>query len=260
MKLALAQIDIIWNDKLKNSETAKAFINQAKDEGADMILFPEMALTGFSMNTLRIGDNNNESIEFFKKLSQKFNIIIGFGYVESTTDSKNKYSVVSPLEGELANYTKIHLFSYGKESSHYQSGNEITSFKALDFTITPLLCYDLRFPEIFQIASKTSSLITVAANWPMERRDHWITLLKARAIENQCYIAGVNRVGNGNSLSYSGDSMIIDPLGNVISSLYMEEGLIIADIFVDNVSSIREAFRLKEDRKETLYKKLLSDN
>ena len=253
MKLALAQLDIAWEDKSTNKETAILFIEQAADENVDMILFPEMTLTGFSMNTSFIGETHNETIEFFKKISSQFNILIGFGYVEGTSNSKNKYSVVSPCGDELVNYTKIHPFSFGEETKFYQCGSQINLFNAFDFTISPLICYDLRFPEIFQVASKTAHLITLAANWPVERREHWITLLKARAIENQCYIAGINRVGQGNGLTYSGDSMIIDPLGNIISSLYMEDGLIIADIFVENVTRIRENFRLKEDRKEGLY-------
>jgi omega-amidase len=260
VKLALAQLDIIWEDKLKNKEAALQFITYAVTEKVDMILFPEMALTGFSMNTSLTGENNNETLEFFKEMSSKFNIYIGFGYVEGTSCSKNKYSVVSPQGTELVNYTKIHPFSFGEETKFYESGNEINLFNALDFTIAPFICYDLRFPEIFQMASRTATLITVAANWPTQRREHWITLLKARAIENQCYIAGINRVGKGNGLNYSGDSMIIDPLGNIISSLYMEEGLIIADICQDEVTEIRENFKLKEDRKETLYYKMFSDN
>jgi omega-amidase len=264
MKLALAQLDIVFEDKNKNKEAALQFIEHAATEKVDMILFPEMTLTGFSMNTSFIGENHNETLEFFKESSSKFNISIGFGYVEGTSHCKNKYSVVAPQgvhQGSLlVNYTKIHPFSFGEETKFYESGNEIKFFNAFGFTIAPFICYDLRFPEIFQIASKTATLITIAANWPIERREHWITLLKARAIENQCFIAGINRVGEGNGLNYSGDSMIVDPLGNIISSLYMEEGLIIADICPDDVTAARESFGLKEDRKDALYYTLFSDN
>ncbi|MGH4052318.1 MAG: nitrilase-related carbon-nitrogen hydrolase [Clostridium sp.] len=284
MKLALAQIDITFEDKSKTKETVMQFIEQAATQNIDIILFPEMTLTGFSMNTSLIGEDNNETIEFFKEKSSQFNITIGFGYVEGTSHSKNSYSVVSPLEitrgvprevirgvpleitrgvpqgVELVNYSKIHPFSFGSESEFYESGNEIKLFDAFGFTIAPFICYDLRFPEIFQIASKNATLITVASNWPMKRREHWICLLKARAIENQCYIAGINRCGEENGLIYSGDSMIIDPLGNIISSLYMEEGLVIADINQDDVIAIRERFRLKDDRKESLYYELYLKN
>jgi predicted amidohydrolase len=291
MKLALAQLDIVFENKSKNKETVMRFVKQAADEKVNMIFFPEMTLTGFSMNTSLIGENNNATLEFFKELSSKFNICIGFGYVEGTSCSKNKYSVMAPrstlvvpletgvvprstldvsstfggvphMAGgapsglELVNYSKIHPFSFGDETKFYESGNEIKLFNAFGFTITPFICYDLRFPEIFQVASRTATLITVAANWPCERRDHWITLLKARAIENQCYIAGVNRVGEGNGLNYSGDSMIIDPLGNIMGTLYNEEGLVVADINYDEVIEIRKKFRLKDDRKESLYRKM----
>ncbi|MBU3161697.1 carbon-nitrogen family hydrolase [Clostridium frigoris] len=253
MKLALAQLDIAFEDKSTNKKTVKQFIQQSVSENADIIFFPEMTLTGFSMNSSYIGDDNKETIEFFKEMSSKHNISIGFGYVEGTSHSKNKYCVVEPQGKELVVYAKIHPFSYGSETKFYESGNEITHFNAFNFNITPFICYDLRFPEIFQIASKKSTLITVAANWPDERREHWITLLKARAIENQCYIAGINRVGESNGLTYSGDSMIVDPLGNIIGTLYAEEGLVIADINQDDVTSVREKFRFKDDRKEILY-------
>ncbi|MCB2293987.1 carbon-nitrogen family hydrolase [Clostridium algoriphilum] len=264
MKLALAQLDITFEDKDKNKETVLQFIKQAVDDNVDIIFFPEMTLTGFSMNTSLVGEDNNETIKFFKEMSSKFNIFIGFGYVEGTSHSKNNYSVVAPQKVplgvpqciELVNYSKIHPFSFGDESKFYESGDEIKLFNAFDFTIAPFICYDLRFPEIFQIASRTATLITVASNWPMKRREHWITLLKARAIENQCYIAGINRVGVVSGLNYSGDSMIIDPLGNIISTLYNEEGLVIADISQDEVLNIRKMFKLKDDRKEALYRSL----
>ncbi|MBU3155563.1 carbon-nitrogen family hydrolase [Clostridium estertheticum] len=256
MKLALAQLDIAFEDKSTNKETTKQFIKQAISENVDMIFFPEMTLTGFSMNPSYIGEDNSETIEFFKEMSTKYNLSIGFGYVEGTSHSKNKYKVVAPQGNELVDYAKIHPFSYGNETEFYESGNEIKHFNAFNFNITPFICYDLRFPEIFQLASKTATLITIAANWPNERREHWITLLKARAIENQCYIAGINRVGESNGLTYSGDSMIVDPLGNIIGSLYNEEGLVIADINQDDVLVVREKFRFKDDRKEELYYKL----
>jgi len=258
MKLALAQLDITFEDKTINKETVLNYIKYAVSEKVDMIFFPEMTLTGFSMNTSCVGENNNETLDFFKEMSFKYNIFIGFGYIKGTSHCKNKYSVVAPSGVELVNYSKIHSFSFGEETKFYESGNEIKVFSAFGFAISPFICYDLRFPEIFQLASKTANLITVASNWPIERRDHWITLLKARAIENQCYIAGINRVGEGNGLNYSGDSMIVDPLGNIISTLYMEEGLIIADIFEDAVTEVRKTFRLKEDRKETLYYNMYS--
>lgn len=123
-----------------------------------------------------------------------------------------------------------------------------------NITLTPFIYYDLRFPEIFQIASKPADLIIIAANWPRSKSDQWISLLKARAIENQCYVAGINSIGIGINIAYSGNSMIVNPLGEIIS--FGEEGIndiIVADITHESVAEIRNTFNFKKDRKEDLY-------
>lgn len=174
----------------------------------------------------------------------------------STNKGKNNFAIVTPSSQIACTYTKIHPFSFGLESQFYIGGQKIFLTNIDDFCISPLICYDLRFPEIFQIASKEASLITVSANWPKSRRDHWITLLKARAIENQCYIAGVNRVGISDNIEYCGDSIIIDPLGNILNHIENKEILIIHDIDYNLVKNTRDKFNLKLDRKEDLYKQI----
>jgi predicted amidohydrolase len=254
MKLGLVQMQIEFENKALNREKCLKFINEAALKQVDLLLFPEMSLTGFSMNVESMGELENETVKWFKVLAEKHNIYLGFGHIEKTLDKgKNEFSIVSPAGKELCRYTKIHPFSYGTESKFYTGGRKIVQTSLKDFQITPFICYDLRFPEIFQMASKSSQLITVAANWPKSRSEHWITLLKARAIENQCYIAGVNAVGNINSLEYSGDSMIIDPLGNVLVQETNKEALLTADLDINEVYSIRKTFPLKNDRKEELY-------
>jgi omega-amidase len=259
MKLALAQTDIHWEDKSKNKENYLRLIIKAAESAVDLILFPEMSLTGFSMNVNAISEKDNSessTIEWFKSQAVANNINIGFGYVERPScdvKGKNNYCVVSSNGDILSLYSKIHPFSYGLESQFYIGGDAISFFKLKDFIISTFVCYDLRFPEIFQAASRNAALITVAANWPKSRREHWITLLKARAIENQCYIAGINRVGVGNNIEYSGDSLLIDPLGDILLHGTAKEELIIHDISVDEVYKTRESFRLKDDRRENLY-------
>jgi omega-amidase len=259
MKIALAQTDIFWEDKNKNRENYLKLIIKASQHGADLILFPEMSLTGFSMNVSDISEETNlhsKTIEWFKSQAIANNINIGFGYVEKSLydiKGKNNYCVAATDGTVLSLYSKIHPFSYGLESKFYIGGDDIPYFKLKDFAITTFICYDLRFPEIFQAASKKANLITVAANWPKSRREHWITLLKARAIENQCFIAGVNRVGIGDNIEYSGDSLLIDPLGNVLLQGSDKEELLIHDIDVDEVYKARESFGLKNDRREDLY-------
>ncbi|MFD3158210.1 carbon-nitrogen family hydrolase [Haloimpatiens sp. FM7330] len=254
MKIGLAQINIKWEDKEFNKQKCLKFIKEAKKESVDFVLFPEMTLTGFSMNVDKIKQDNSEIVDWFKEIAIKMNVYIGFGYVE-VVDKKgeNKFSIVSPYGEQICKYTKIHPFSYGKESFYYRGGEKIVITDIKEFKVCPFICYDLRFPEIFQIASKTAGLITVSANWPQKRSEHWKTLLRARAIENQCYVAGINTVGIVGDNLYSGDSMIVDPNGNVLVHEWEKEKLITYKIEIGEVKKTRRNFTLKNDRKENLY-------
>jgi omega-amidase len=262
LKISLAQIDIFWEDKAKNRAKALHFIQKASEEGSKYIIFPEMTLTGFSMAVQSIGESTDcagGTVDWFKQQALQYNIHIGFGYAaleQGCTKGRNNFCTVSPYGEEIGMYSKIHPFSYGLESLHYTGGDVVTTFTIGEFTVSNFICYDLRFPEIFQIASRKAGLITVAANWPKARREHWLTLLKARAIENQCYIAGINRVGVGDNIEYLGDSLLMDPLGNVIAFGGSAETLITADIDIRSVFELRNSFRLKDDRREDLYNKL----
>lgn len=262
MKIALAEMDIAWKDKKKNKEKCISFLQRSSELDIDLILFPEMSLTGFSMNVTEIGEVKGETLAWFKEMALKYNITIGFGYVEKNNDKgSNIFAIVSKDGSVLSKYIKIHPFSYGGEDKKYDSGCEIILTRIKEFNISTFICYDLRFPEPFQIASKKAMLITIIANWPKSRREHWITLLKARAIENQCYVAAVNRVGIGEgNIEYAGDSMVIDPMGTVISKIDEAytgvsnlDSLLTSEIFIKDVNTLRNEFRLKDDRKEKLY-------
>lgn len=260
MKISLAQIDIYWEDKETNKARCETFISKASEQAVELILFPEMSLTGFSMNANILGEDGlGETVLWFKDKAIKYNICVGFGYIyspSSNTKAQNKYIVIDSQGSILSSYSKLHPFSFGKEAQFYEGGSEISLFNLNQWIISTFICYDLRFPEIFQIASKSAALIAVAANWPEVRIGHWEILLKARAIENQCYIAGVNRVGIGDGIKYSGHSMIIDPLGRVIAQGNDKEDLLICEINIENVNTIRKEFKLKADRKEELYNHL----
>jgi len=262
MKIALGEMDIAWKDKDKNKENCISFLQRSSELGIDLILFPEMSLTGFSMKVAEIGEANGETLSWFKKMAIKYNINIGFGYVEkNAAKGRNVFTILSKDGKELSKYVKLHPFSYSGEDKYYDSGHEIILTKLQDFNLSTFICYDLRFPEPFQIASKEATLITVIANWPKSRREHWISLLKARAIENQCYVAAVNRVGiGGGNIEYIGDSMIIDPMGRVISKtdeafkgLSSLDSLIMGEALAKDVTSLRNSFRLKDDRREEFY-------
>lgn len=259
MKICLAQYDIKWEDKEANYKKAEAFMAEAAEKKADIVLFPELGMTGFSMDVAKIGEDedNPDTVAVFRGLALKYGIAAGVGFAGiGRGKAANRYAIISAKGEVLADYKKIHPFSYGMESEYYEGGNLITGCSMDGVYMVPFICYDLRFPEIFQAASKKASLIIVAANWPKARKEHWVTLLKARAIENQCYIAGINRIGTGDGIAYSGDSMIVDPYGAITASAGEEECLIDCVINPEIVVEYRKTFRVKDDRREDIYRAL----
>lgn len=254
MKISAAQLEIIFENKEHNIACAEKMILEAADNGADIIFFPEMTFTGFTMRVDENSDKSSETIERIKKLSAHYGIAVGFGWINKAGEKgENHYTVVSPSGEKLADYVKIHPFSYSGEDKYYEGGTELSSFTYLGKKISIFICYDLRFPEIFQAASAESEVIVVAANWPERRREHWKTLLKARAIENQSWIIGVNCCGNQQGIHYSGDSCIIMPEGKVYTEINNSEGIIFSSIG-DEAIEARKSFPVKKDRRNNLYK------
>lgn len=259
MITGIAQIDIAWEDSSKNINKVEELVKDATQSNVELILFPEMTLTGFTMNISKLLLSEEEITNWIKKLAIDNNINIGLGYaIKVDEKGKNIYIIVSKEGKIIAKYVKIHPFTFGGESDKYHSGNELSYCNINEFNIAPVICYDLRFPEIFQIASKKAQLITVAASWPKAREEHWITLLKARAIENQCYIVGINRIGLGDGLEYNGASTFINPNGEILNEMTNKENLIVRDLKIEKIIEIKEKFDIKMDRRETLYEDLNS--
>lgn len=174
MKVAMCQTNIIWEDKEKNIEKCIEYIEQAKKHNIELMLFPEMSFTGFSMNINNTKENYNYTVQKISKIARENKIAIGFGWVEEMGHkARNKYTVVNSEGNVLADYAKIHPFSYSGEDKYFVSGASLSKFKFDNFTIGLLICYDLRFPEIFQALSKECDAIVVAANWPASRKKHW---------------------------------------------------------------------------------------
>lgn len=258
MKIAALQSDIIFEDKLYNLKRADEFICRALSLGADLILFPEMSFTGFSMNVLKTGETDEYTIREMKRRARSSNIAIGFGYVRLREGKGENHYCIADKNGDLvSDYIKIHSFTIGGECEDFRSGKELPPVVRLcGLNIRTFICYDLRFPEIFRTSADETDIFVVAANWPKSRREHWKTLLSARAIENQAYVIGINCVGNQDNLIYSGDSMIIDPLGNVLSKAVPErEEMLVCDIS-KAAGTFRKEFPALESRKKELYKKL----
>lgn len=220
MKIAMTDLDIIWENKAANQKQCCHLIEEAAEYGADCILFPEMTLTGFSMAVEKIQDKNQESVSFFTGLAAKYKTAVGFGYVTvSGGKGRNHFCFIDERGNVLADYEKIHPFTYAGEDKVYEGGNRICSFEWHGFTCGMFICYDLRFPEVFQQLPVETDVIFLIANWPESRLEHWYTLLRARAVEMQCYIVGINRTGEGNGLHYAKSSIAFSPDGKQLGEI-----------------------------------------
>lgn len=259
IRIALAQTQIVWENKERNDAVAGKRIEEAVSRKADAIFFPEMSFTGFSMNTDVTKENDGRTVQRMSAMARQYQVSIGFGWVKDCTavcgKCENHYTVVDSKGTIQSDYAKLHPFSYSGEDFKFQGGGALTHFALNGIPCSSFICYDLRFPEIFQAASKKAHMIIVPANWPAKRRGHWKTLLRARAIENQVYILAVNCVGETGGVSYMGDSCVVDPNGTVLAELSGTEGMIVLEL-TDDVACFREEFPVKQDRREAFYVKL----
>ncbi|MDR1156767.1 MAG: carbon-nitrogen family hydrolase [Oscillospiraceae bacterium] len=253
MRIAICQTDIIFENKQSNYQKAQEVIKKAIYNAADLILFPEMSFTGFSMNTEKTSEHN--LYERVLSWMDSKELAIGFGWVKRNRDlAENHYTVLHASGVILSDYVKIHPFSFAKEDQSFVAGEKLCFFQLQNYVFSTAICYDLRFPELFQIMSKKASFIIVAANWPKVRIAHWNCLLRARAIENQCYILGVNCIGEQGHVCYSGDSAVINPNGETVTAQQHQDGAMLFDLY-DNVEDYRLKFPFKQDRREDLYQR-----
>lgn len=261
MKIALISLNQSWEDKEANKKLCLQHLEECKPFGLDLVIFPEMTLTGFSMNTEEIAEifENSDTISWFAKQAQKFKINIVFGVVlKSNLRAKNHLIFVSKDGKLLVNYAKIHPFSFSGESKFYDGGSEIKFIEFANSILGFTICYDLRFPELFQALSNKSEIIINIANWPKKRINHWRILLKSRAIENQVYMIGVNRTGqDGNGLEYEKSSLIINPNGEEVNSIYSNKSIELFEINTSEVQNARKSFPIKDDRKIEIYRSIL---
>lgn len=253
VKVALCQTEIIWEDKQKNILHAEEMIIEASRNGAEIIFFPEMSFTGFSMDIVKTREFDMETVKKIGELALKYDVYIGFGWVKASENkAENHYTVVDGSGNIALDYIKIHSFQYGGEGEQFIPGGQIYSFMINGFRFTPLICYDLRFPEVFRMKMEETDVYIVPANWPANRSGHWNTLLKARAIENQSYVLGINCVGEIGGLSYQGDTCAIDPNGNVLGHISEKEDILYIEIEKESLG-IRETFPVRRDRRLEIY-------
>lgn len=220
LSLALIQTDLYWEDTTANLSSLEEKI-AALPEKVDVIVLPEMFNTGFTMNTSVAEPMNLTTTKWMKQMAaQTSSLLIGSFTVKESGKFYNRLLCVKP-DGTYASYDKRHLFTMGQEHLTYTAGESKLICTWKGWKICPLICYDLRFPVWSRnAASDPYDLLIYVANWPSRRAHAWKTLLMARAIENQSYLVGVNRVGvDGNGLSYQGDSVALDYLGEPATML-----------------------------------------
>ena len=256
MKVALVQTDIVWNDPATNIARCTTLADEAIRQGAELVVFPEMFTCGFSKPTGELAQKCYEAgAQFLTELATQRAVaaIASLPQPESPTRVFNTALVCKP-DGSVESYRKMHLFSYGDEGKSYSMGTSTltTSIKGLRCSV--FICYDLRFPLPFYDLAEKTDLYVVVANWPTGRREHWLNLLRARAIENQAYVAGVNRTGSDPELSYSGDSVLFAPDGTQLTELSSDERVIVGEVTASRVSEWRATFPALRDRRPDVYK------
>jgi predicted amidohydrolase len=248
MNITLLQTDIVWENKEKNFRNLEELISSVTD-CTDIIILPEMFNTGFSMNPAELSEAPvSGTLEWMRRVAKiKSSGVCGSYIVKEENHFFNRWVFVSP-ENEIWSYDKRHLFTPGGEKNNFARGSNRVVFNFRGVRICPNICYDLRFPVWSRIKNDYDLLIN-SANWPESRRDVWITLLKARALENQCYVAGVNRIGvDGTGINYCGDSMIFGPKGEIIASGEKNmQCAVHGEISTEELSDFREKFPVLND-------------
>ncbi len=247
----LVQLDCAWEDKQANFQRVERLLEEEKPDADSLIVLPEMFATGFSLRTeiTRQGPER-ETDEFLRRLAMRHRCTVLGGMVSAKASGRchNEAAAFSPSGGELARYAKIQPFNLGGEGRAHEAGKEIVTFSWHGFTIAPLICYDLRFPELAREAVKNGAgFLIYIASWPVKRWHHWVALLQARSIENLCYTAGVNRCGSDPSFTYPGRSLMADPHGFVIADAGMSERVVRAVIDSETVESWRREFPALDD-------------
>lgn len=251
MRVSLVQHDIVWGDRNANFAALSPLVERAAAGGARLVLLSEMFSTGFVVDRDDIGEpEGGPSSSFLVSMATEHRVWVGGSCPETADDDPrpwNSFVLASP-DGTVHRYRKMHRFAYGGEDRHFRPGNYSLTVEVEGVRVSLFVCYDLRFADDFWHLAHDTDLYVIPANWPESRRDHWLALLRARAIENQAYVAGCNRVGIGGGLVYSGDSRIFDPLGRVVAGAGSSACIISADVDPARVREVRERFPFLADR------------
>ncbi len=257
MRFAAVQLDIAWEDKKANHAAIERMLDEAGIEQGTFVVLPELGDTGFSFNVGTIADGT--TLPWATRLAQRLGIWIQPGFAESAGDgasdgkARNCAAIVSPDGQVLGVYRKVHPFTYGRESRFYGGGDRLLLRRCAEAAVCPLICYDLRFPELWRAAALAGAeVFTIGASWPQARQAHWRALIVARAIENQACVMGVNRVGCDPHVAYAGGSIIAGPRGEILAEAGAGPMVLAADIDLHAVAAWRAEFPALRDIHRTL--------
>ena len=252
LSITTIQSNLIWEERSANLRLLEQKI-RGIEEKTEIVVLPEMFSTGFSMRPEVLAETmDGETVEWMKRVSRENGIILTGSIIIADGGKYFNRLVWMLPNGEYGYYDKRHLFAYGEEDKHYSPGSKRLIASVKGWKINLLVCYDLRFPvwarQKYTEAGAEYDVLIYVANWP-ERRSHaWKTLLCARAIENQCYVVGVNRVGSdANNIYYSGNSLVIDPLGQVLYHMADDEDVNTITLQKEVLEDVRTKFPFWKD-------------
>jgi predicted amidohydrolase len=269
MRFAAVQFDVMWEDKPANHAIVERMLDEAEVGEGAFVLLPELGDTGFSMNLNRIVDD--QTLDWARKLAQRRKVFVQPGFARSVGESasvaaahpagRNCAAIVAFDGSVLGEYQKVHPFSYGKESQFYSGGDHLLLRRCGEAMVCPMICYDLRFPELWRIAALNGAdVFTIGASWPAARQHHWRALLIARAIENQAYVVAVNRTGSDPFLKYAGGSIIISPRGEVLAEAGEESGVLQVQLDLAALRQWRDEFPVLKDVRPDLLGSMKLDS
>jgi predicted amidohydrolase len=253
LTLTLVQTNLHWENKEANLSMLEEKITGLQQK-THVVVLPEMFSTGFSMQPELLAETmEGVTVQWMKRIAaQKKMIVTGSVIIEEEGHYYNRLIWMLP-NGQYGYYDKRHLFAYAGEDQHYSGGNQRMIASVNGWKVNLMVCYDLRFPvwarqQFDEENNFEYDLLVYIANWPQKRNTAWKTLLQARAIENQCYVIGVNRVGDdGNGIYHSGDSMVIDPLGEVLYHKQDEEDIFSITLQKEQLTEVRQRFQFWRD-------------
>jgi predicted amidohydrolase len=253
VKVALVQHDLTFEDPVATCGHLVPLVKAAARRGAQLVVLTEMFATGFSMAAERIAEPAGDAVgvKFLLDMAARTGAAVcGSLPLRENLDARpvNRFLCAFP-DGRTVGYDKVHPFSYAGEDKHYAAGSSVSTFDWQETSITPFVCYDLRFADLFWAPATSTDCYVVVANWPASRQAHFRALAVARAIENQAYVLATNRVGTGGGVDYTGGTIAVGPLGEVLAEAGQGEETLMVDVSATRVREVRDAFPFLADRR-----------